>query len=187
MTQFCLVRHGQTDWNLAGRYQGHSDVPLNESGRGEACALAIQLQNQLFSAVYTSDLQRARETAQVIAAALRKPVTVDRRLREIDLGEWEGQLAEFIKHSQPELWQLRRTDPAAFRPPGGETVGEVAERVYAVLDEIARQYPNGNVLIVSHGLTLAAVICRTRGDPPGQAYQVYVANAEPVWVDWEAN
>ena len=182
----CLVRHGQTDWNLEGRYQGQSDVPLNENGRLQARALAQQLQGQYFAAAYTSDLQRASETAGIIAAFIGLTVTPDPRLREINQGEWEGQLVEVIKARFAGLWQQRTVDPASIRPPGGETVEEVAWRVYAVLDDIARQHPAGPVLVVSHGLALATVICKVRGIPIGQAYTVIPDNATPLWVDWES-
>ena len=129
--RFCLVRHGQTDWNLAGRYQGQSDVPLNENGRAEAHALAKQLQEQPFIAIYTSDLKRAKETAEIIGVFLRLPVILEPRLREINQGEWEGQLVEVIQARYAALWERRTVDPAGVRPPGGETVGEVARRVHA--------------------------------------------------------
>lgn len=184
MTKLCLVRHGQTDWNLEGRYQGQSDIPLNENGRAQARTLALQLQGQPFGAVYTSDLERARETAGIIAAPLRLPITTDIRLREINQGEWEGRLVEIIKARYADLWQQRSVDPASVRPPGGETVGEVAARVHAALDDIACIQPNASVLIVSHGLALATAICNVRGIPVGQAYSVIPDNAEPVWVEW---
>jgi alpha-ribazole phosphatase len=183
MTELCLVRHGQTDWNLQGRYQGQSDVPLNENGRLEAHALARRLKDRFFSVIYTSDLERARETAEILAASLQVPITCDDRLREINQGEWEGQLVEDIKARYSRLWLQRKVDPASIRPPGGETVGEVAERVHAVLDEIA-SLNAGPVLIVSHGLAIATVICKVRAMPVGQAYSVIPDNAEPVWVEW---
>lgn len=186
MMRFCLVRHGQTDWNLQGRYQGQSDVPLNENGRLQARALARQLQGQYFTAVYTSDLRRARETAEIIAETAGLPVILDPRLREIDQGEWEGQLVEAIKARYTDLWQQRTEDPASVRPPGGETVVEVARRVYAALDDITCQHPDGPVLVVSHGLALATVICKLRSIPVGQAYTVIPDNTIPLWVDWES-
>jgi alpha-ribazole phosphatase len=185
MNLLCLVRHGQTDWNLEGRYHGQSDVPLNENGRTQAGVLAQQLQGQSFVAIYTSDLQRARETAAIIAAAIHLPVKLDPRLREINQGEWEGQLVDVIKARYAELWQQRTWDPANVRPPGGETVGEVAKRVFNALNDIARFHPTGSVLIVSHGLSLATVICKVRGIPVEQAYTMIPDNAEPIWVNWE--
>jgi broad specificity phosphatase PhoE len=185
MSHLCLVRHGQTDWNLEGRYHGQSDVPLNENGRAQARLLAHHLQGQPFAAIFTSDLQRARETAEIIAAALDSPITFEPRLREIDQGEWEGQLVEEIIARYAELWQERIVDPINVRPPGGETVGEVTTRVYAALDDIARLYPLNQVLISSHGFALATVICKVRGISVGQAYTMIPDNAEPIWVDWE--
>ena len=90
-----------------------------------------------------------------------------------------------IKARYAELWQQRTVDPASVRPPGGETVEEVAGRVYAALNDIAHLHPTGLVLIVSHGLALATVICKIRGLPIGQAYTVIPDNAKPLWVDWE--
>jgi broad specificity phosphatase PhoE len=185
MTKLCLVRHGQTDWNLEGRYQGQSDAPLNENGRAQASALARQLQGHPFTAIYTSDLKRAKETAEIMAAFLHLPVMVDPRLREIDQGEWEGRLVNVIKAHYAELWQQRIVDPAGVRPPGGETVGEVARRVHAALDDIARLHTPDAVLIISHGIALATVICKVRGLAVGQAYGVIPDHAEPIWVEWE--
>jgi alpha-ribazole phosphatase len=184
MTKLCLIRHGQTDWNLEGRYQGQSDVPLNETGRAQACALAGKLAGHSFDAVYASDLSRARETAEIVAAALHMPVRLETRLREINQGEWEGQLVDDIKARYADLWQQRSADPASIRPPQGETVGEVAARVSAALEEISRAHPQGSVLVVSHGLSLATVLCKARGIPVGQAYTVIPDNAEPLWVEW---
>ena len=184
MSRFCLVRHGQTDWNLQGRYHGQSDVPLNDNGRAQAQLLAQQLMGQSFAAIYSSDLKRARETAEIIARAIHLPVTLEPRLREIDQGEWEGQLVDDIKARYAMLWQERILDPINVRPPNGETVGEVATRVCTALDDIARLYSVSKVLISSHGLALATVICKVRDISIGQAYNMIPDNAIPVWVNW---
>jgi broad specificity phosphatase PhoE len=186
MTRFCLIRHGQTDWNLEGRYQGQSDAPLNEAGREEARVLAHKLKGQAFDAIYSSDLQRARETAEIIAAALQLPVKTDSRLREINQGKWEGQLVEVIKARYANLWRQRKLDPASVRAPGGETVAEVAQRMYSALNEIAQIYPDGAVLIASHGLALATIICKAQGIPVGKAYTLIPDNTEPIWITWDA-
>lgn len=185
MTQLCLVRHGQTDWNRIGRYQGQSDVPLNANGHAQAASLVAQLKEQTFAAIYASDLMRARETAEPIAKEIGLPVQLDMRLREINQGKWEGQLVDDIKARYADLWAQRTGDPASVRPPGGETVGEVAARVHVALDDIARLHPTGTVLVISHGLSIATAICRTRGIPVGQAYTVIPDNVQPVWMEWD--
>lgn len=185
MTKFCLVRHGQTDWNLEGRYQGQSDVSLNPTGFAQAQALAQRLRNEHFNGIYSSDLVRARETANAIAHFHHGlTVQVDPRLREINQGQWEGVLVETIRAHYAELWQQRSIDPANVRAPGGETVGEVMKRVYAALDEIAERYPAGKILIVSHGLSLATILCKVKDVPVGLAYQQIPENAEPIWITW---
>jgi broad specificity phosphatase PhoE len=183
--RFCLVRHGQTDWNLEGRYQGQSDVPLNQTGRAEAQSLAWRLRDQSFAAIHTSDLKRARETAEIIAEVLNLPVTLEPLMREINQGGWEGQFVEVIQARFAELWEQRTMNSASFRPPGGESVAEVAERVYAGMRNIAKCYPIGSVLIVSHGLALATIICREHGIPVGMAYHHIPENTVPFWVEWK--
>lgn len=185
MTQLCLIRHGQTDWNLEGRYQGQSDVSLNENGLAQAQSLNEKLDGQKFSAIYSSDLIRAKQTAEPIANLLGLKIQIDPRLREINQGEWEGVLVDDIKARYAEIWSQRTVDPASVRPPGGETVGEVATRVYAALDDIARLFPTERVIIVSHGLSIATAICRDQGIPVGQAYTVIPDNVQPVWMDWK--
>ena len=188
MTRFCLVRHGQTDWNLEGRYQGQSDVPLNAAGIAQAQALARRLKDEHFDAAYSSDLSRARDTALAISAVHGGlAVNIDPRLREINQGRWEGVQVEKIRERYAGLWLARQTDPVSVRPPGGETVGEVYQRVRAALDEIAVRYPEGSVLIVSHGLALATILCTLQGIPLGQAYQHIPENSVPLWIKWPAS
>lgn len=187
MTRFCLVRHGQTDWNLEGRYQGQSDVPLNATGLAQARSLAHDLKDDHFDAVYSSDLTRALQTANAIAALHDHLVVIpDTRLREINQGQWEGVQVEEIRNRYAHLWQIRKADPASMRPPGGETVGEVLQRVTQALSEIADRYPTGNVLVISHGLAIATILCTVKGVPVGQAYEHIPDNSKPVWITWPA-
>ncbi len=183
-THLVLIRHGQTDWNVEGRYQGHNDLPLNATGRAQAGALADQLAGQSFKAIYSSDLRRAYETASIIADRLGLPVRIDERLKEIDLGEWEGMLFSDIMARYPAEWGQRQHDPAYSCPPGGETPDALSTRVGAALDEIARRHTPGPVIIVSHGLALATAMCRAQSLPVAKVFDVTVRNAFPIEVDW---
>ncbi|MBI3763708.1 MAG: histidine phosphatase family protein, partial [Chloroflexi bacterium] len=111
MTRLWLIRHGETDWNVEGRWQGQTDPPLNESGRAQAEALAAQLAGIRIEAIYSSDLQRAHTTARIIARGLGLPVRLDARWREIDQGEWEGLLVTEVAARYPDELAARRSDP----------------------------------------------------------------------------
>jgi probable phosphoglycerate mutase len=154
VTTIFLARHGETDWNRDGRFQGWADPPLNETGRGQARALAAQLADVPFDAVYSSDLRRAHETALIVAAPHRVPVVVDRGLREIDVGSWSG---------------LTRSEIDA-RFPGaehhdGETRGQHLSRVLTTVERIAAAHPGERILIVSHGGSLRTLRRHALGDP----------------------
>jgi probable phosphoglycerate mutase len=179
-----LVRHGQTDWNLEGRYQGQTDVPLNASGWEQARALTAQLEGRQIAAVFSSDLRRARDTAGVVAERLGLPVRVDVRLREIRLGEWEGMMFADIQARYPAEWQARQADPLNARPPGGESVVEVAARASAAADDVARAFPAQEVAVVAHGLSLAVLRVRALGLPLGAAYEHVPENGRPERVEW---
>ncbi len=184
MTQFYLVRHGQTDWNIEGRYQGQTDLPLNAAGRAEAARLSDELAGVPFAAVYSSDLRRARETAEILAAPRGTPVRLDMRLREISLGEWEGQLFTEIKVRYPAALAERQRDSLHAYAPGGESIAQVAARVAAAATEFAQAHPAGPVLIVSHGVALATLLCQARRRPLAEAYQAIPPNSHPEVVAW---
>jgi probable phosphoglycerate mutase len=184
MAELWLARHGQTDWNVEGRYQGQADVPLNGLGLQQALELAHKLDSQRFAAIYTSDLQRARQTADIVAARLGLPVRVDARLREIDQGDWEGCLVRDIERLYAEEWHVNPADPEKFGAPNGETIGQVSVRVISAANDIAEAFPRGRVLVVSHGLALAILICRAREIPLDRVYQYIPPNAEAVSICW---
>ena len=183
MTELWLARHGQTDWNVEGRYQGHADVPLNALGVQQAHLLAHKLDGQKFDAIFSSDLQRARLTAEVAAARLGLPLRLDARLREIDQGDWEGELVAEISRRYAERWHVNPADPEGFGAPNGETIGQVAARMNAAADEIASAFPGGRVLVISHGLAVAILICRARQYPLAEVYRHIPPNAEPVRIE----
>lgn len=157
MTEVYLIRHGETDWNVEGRYTGHSDIPLNARGLEQAHELAKSLQPVRFEAIYSSDLARALKTAQLISMETGAPLTIDTRLREIDQGDWEGMHFEEIRDRFAQKLRQRRKRPLDIAAPGGETVRQVRQRVLAALGDILRQHPQGRIAIVSHGLTLALI------------------------------
>jgi alpha-ribazole phosphatase len=159
MTRLLLARHGETAWNAARRYQGQMDVPLNEAGRHQADALAQRLSGEEIGAIYTSDLQRARETAAAIAAFHDLPICADPRLREISFGDWEGLTSEQIRERDPESLTAWHQDPLHTPPPGGETLNQVARRARAALAEITTHMPDKTVLIVAHGGILRVLLC----------------------------
>ena len=184
MTEIWLVRHGQTDWNLAGRYQGHLDIPLNEAGLEQARRLAEKLAGETFTAVYCSDLLRARATAETVAARLGQAVIPLAGLREINQGDWQGRYLADVRE------EFGEPDPSAGeemlheRAPGGESVAEVAARMKLTADRIAAEHPGGRVLVVTHGLALATLLCQARHIPLQQVYQQIPENTVVEVINW---
>jgi probable phosphoglycerate mutase len=147
VTTILLARHGETDWNRERRVQGHSDTPLNETGREQARTLAGALAGEPLDAVYSSDLARARETAEIVAAAHGLEVRTDAELRERNFGSWEGLTDVEIHERHGSDWS--RHD--------GETDEQVRARVLGAVDRIAAAHPGEEVLVVSHGGALNAL------------------------------
>ena len=141
MTTLLLVRHGETDWNAEGRLQGQTDRPLSAYGRRQAKELAGELADEEFDAVYSSDLARARETAEIVGERLGLPVVLDPGLREKDWGSWEG-----LTGAERETVDFV-----------GESTERHQERVLRALRRIAERHPGGRVLVVTHGGSMRRV------------------------------
>jgi broad specificity phosphatase PhoE len=155
MTTLLLVRHGETDWNRDGRWQGGSDTRLNELGREQAHALAEQLDGDV-DVVYSSDLARARETAEIVAAKLGLEIRLDPRLRERSFGSWEGLTTSEIEerfedsHRRWHAGEGHGADDA-------ETFEDFSARVNDFLAEVLRLHPGEQVLVVSHGGSIRVI------------------------------
>ncbi len=178
MTCLYLIRHGQTDWNIEQRWQGQSDIPLNATGRQQAARLAAELATANFSAIYSSDLSRAYETALALSRISGLPIQREPRLREIHQGEWQGLREIDIQARYGNAFQERKQHPLHVAPPGGETVIQVRDRVISVVTDICSMYPKDRVALVSHGFALALIQVHFTQMPIEAAWQIIPANAE---------
>lgn len=168
---FFMFRHGETDWNAQKRFQGHTDIPLNETGRAQALALRDRLKNLHIETLWSSDLSRALETARLASEPLGLPIKIHQGLREARLGEPEGKELDHIRaHYGEDSWnRWRSSDPGDhdFAYPGGETKREHLARVRACLLEVLADAPHlRRVGISTHGGSLIRVIHACENCPP---------------------
>jgi probable phosphoglycerate mutase len=151
MTELTFIRHGETDWNLQQRFQGQIDVPLNATGHAQAARLAARLAATPADALFSSDLQRARETAAPLAAAWRTEVPALPGFREQNFGLLEGLDVPTIKTTHPELWAQWLVHRADFALPGGESLRQFHTRVLNAVRELASSYAGQRLAVVTHG------------------------------------
>ena len=161
MTTIYLARHGESDWNAANRFQGHSDRPLTELGRKQAHALADLVADKRVEAIYSSPLMRALETARIVAARTGVEVTTRDDLREVDTGSWSGLSRAEVQKRFPDGFARWISGGAGWED--GESYDRMAERVLAALRAIAAAHPKGRVLIVSHGGPIRAIQAAANG------------------------
>jgi broad specificity phosphatase PhoE len=183
VTTLLLVRHGETDWNRDGRWQGHSDTPLNELGRRQARELADTLDS--VDVVYASDLARARETAEILAARLGIEVRLDERLRERSFGAWEGLTMEEIERRFREAHERWRAGEG-FGADDAESFEDFAERVRSFLGDVLDRHPQETVLVVSHGGSIRVIHALASGLDYVQDHRSIPAVANCVVARYEA-
>ncbi|HWE09346.1 MAG TPA: histidine phosphatase family protein [Solirubrobacteraceae bacterium] len=160
-----LARHGETNDNLEPfRFQGFTDTPLNDTGRRQAHELADKVAGEGIASLWSSDLSRARETAEIVGERIGLTPTLDARLREGCRGRWEGHLMVDIERSESELYAAWRRGGADFRFPGGESLLEQQQRVQAALEDIHAAGPLP-ALVVCHGGSIRVMLCAR--DPRG--------------------
>jgi len=190
---FYMIRHGETDWNREKRYQGQTDIPLNENGRGQAAGNGRHLARLGHDwsgwRFYCSPLGRARETMEIIRAEIGLApdgYAVDERLVEVSFGKWERKLLTELEDEEPAEMALRDADKWAHVPPGGESYAQAVERVSAFLDSL-----DGPAVIVCHGGILRATQYIFRGgdgrdiaDTPVPQDRIFAFDGERArWID----
>ncbi|MDX6494623.1 MAG: glucosyl-3-phosphoglycerate phosphatase [Gaiellales bacterium] len=170
MIRVFVARHGETEWNREGRWQGQGGPGLNETGRIQARALAMRLSALHVDALYSSDLARARETAEIVATATGLEPVFDPGLREVDVGDWRGLTRD----------QVSRRDPAGYRRwlggeagwNGGETYAEMHARVVATVERLVAASAVGRIAVISHGGAVRALAANAVGLPKHERLRI---------------
>jgi alpha-ribazole phosphatase len=161
-----LIRHGEVERAADARLIGRTDVPLSIRGIEQANKLAESLTGARLSAVYSSDLQRARSTAEIIAAKNALTVKVDEAWREIDMGQWEGLTMKRIYDESPEVVTQLFADPSSFQYPGGESFTAFTTRIQHALADLLSKHANERIALVTHGGVCRLIIGNVLGVPP---------------------
>jgi len=164
-TRIILIRHGETEWNRLHRFQGRSDIPLNEKGQRQARALAQALSSDEITAIYTSPLQRAVETARHIATFHPSVILIEEPgLLEMDLGEFEGMAGKEWASSYRDFRSQWEKSPAVLSMPGGESLAEVQNRAVQALQRISgRSLPGSTLVLCSHNFVIVSLLCFVSG------------------------
>lgn len=176
MTTLYLVRHGETEWNRRGLYQGTTDVPLGAEGRAQTAELAGRLRPVELDAAYTSPLRRARETAEAVLEGRGVPLVALPELRELSYGLWQGRGMRPAGRCSPGLEWRWREDPWAVRFPGGETLEEVRRRAASALERIREAHPRGTVLVSGHGHLNRVLLIHALGWPRERFWKIEQSN-----------
>jgi len=152
-----LIRHGETEWNLSGRWQGHADSPLSPRGVSQATALGERMKKEDFNFFYSSDLERAQHTARLVGGPSGWTPTLMESLRERDLGVLEGLTTDEMLVTKPEEYQSFREDGTDYQVPGGESFRQFYNRCSQALEDIANKHPGKKIGVVTHGGVLGAI------------------------------
>ena len=173
MARLFLVRHGQTAWNLEGRVQGHTDIPLNELGRSQMQRLSAKLASVSFAVAYSSDLSRCSEAARTLLGARDTPRHVMSELREQHYGVWEGLTYRQIEDKYPSLFDRLMTGDSTFAPPNGESVDGMLQRVRGIRDKLSQAADDagGDALVVAHSGSLRALVVALLDLPAGSVWR----------------
>ena len=171
-----LARHGQTEWNAAQRFQGHTDIALSERGRAQARALGRALRGRAVSAAYVSPMRRTIETAEIALAGAGIPFTPIAELRELSLGQWEGCTIDEIRGRDGDPYAAWLRAPLDCPPPGAEPIPDVRDRMVTAVERIAASHGEGEALVIAHGGVISVYACHLLGCSFNQLWRLRVDN-----------
>ncbi len=175
-SRLLLVRHGESTWNASHRIQGQLDPPLSERGLEQARELGERFTGHRLAGFYSSDLVRTRQTADQVAVAVGIEPVLERGLREIYLGRWEGKTRAELMAEDPELWDAWAREPSWDLVPGGEGAEPFAARVSATLRSVRERHPHGDVLCVTHGGVIQVAILSVVGQSSRGIFPFLIEN-----------
>ncbi|WP_422445233.1 alpha-ribazole phosphatase [Thermoanaerobacterium sp. DL9XJH110] len=185
MSRFFIVRHGETMWNKEFKYQGQSDVPLNDTGRFQARKLSERLKKEKIDVIYSSDLQRAMETAEIIARPHCLGVQPVKEMRELCFGIWEGLTFNEIERKWPDELEKWRRDPFHTKPPGGENLSELLFRTSNFIKKIARNHVDKRILIVTHAGPVRALLASILNLKDDFFWKFKISNASLTVIEYD--
>jgi len=171
-TRLHLLRHGQVDGFGDKRYNGQGDVRLTDLGRQQSAAFAGRFQHQKLSAIYSSDLFRCRVAADQIALLQEAQPEYREELRELHIGDWQGQTWQQLQRDYPDLWQARLDDIVNVSPPSGESLLQMAQRVRPVIKQIISAHVGGEIVIVAHGGVNRVILLDAIGAPLERMFHI---------------
>ena len=174
--KFYLVRHGETEWNHLGRFQGQYDTLLNARGQDQARVTALAAKNWAISSIYASPLTRTMQVAHEISEQLGLPVAARDGLMELSLGQLEGVTGEEMRAGWPEVFNTWNRSPETIEMPGGESLATLEDRAWQVILELEAQHdPQDNLLIVSHNFAIRAICGKLLGIPLANFHRLQLA------------
>lgn len=174
--ELIAVRHGETDFNAERRMQGHLDVPLSETGRVQAQAAAARLADEPIDKIYSSDLQRALETARIIHEGREIELVTDLRLREFHMGTFQGMTLLEAREKHGDAWERFFIHDADFALPGGQSRNQKQVEIASFMEEVVRSQAGGRMLVVTHGGILIAMLRHVLGIPASHYFRVSIEN-----------
>ena len=155
---FYIVRHGQTNWNILGKTQGHGNSDLTQKGENQALELAKSIKEYPIDYIYSSDLGRAVQTSQIISNEIGIKVNKTQALREMGFGDWEGLLIDEIKKNHAKTYEIWRNQPHLVNIPNGENLHIIKDRVDNFIKDLNEKYDNKHILLVSHSVTVRVML-----------------------------
>ena len=164
--KFFVVRHGETDWNKLGRFQGHTDISLNDRGLSQARETAVASEDRGYTAIYSSPLVRTVQVAEEIAKVTPMLVSQEPGLKELSLGDLEGVTGEEMRNDWPDLFAAWRTEPEKMSMPNGESLGELRDRTWQVILDIEQKHSSDDsIVVISHNFAIRSIVNELLGMP----------------------